>query len=145
MKRVLTILAVLMMGSVLSSMAFAAEEVADATIKMTQGQVAAGIGWSWGKGVLSFQGKDHPFKVKGLSIIDVGITSADAAGYVYHLKNLSDFNGTYTSAAAEGTLGGGAGVKAMKNQHGVVIQLKSNTQGVSFKLAPEGVKLMLKE
>ena len=39
MKRVLTILAVLMVGSVLSNMTFAAEETPDATITMTQGQV----------------------------------------------------------------------------------------------------------
>ena len=144
MKRIMTILTGLMVAFVLVSMAFATEEKPDATVKLSQGQVAVGIGWSWGSGTLAYQGKEHAFKVKGLSVIDVGITSADATGTVYHLKKLSDFNGTYTSAAAEATIGGGAGVKTMKNQNGVVIQLKSKTQGINFKLAPEGVTLTLK-
>ncbi len=92
---------------------------------------------------MTFKGKHHPFKVEGLSVVDVGVTKANAVGKVYHLKKLSDFNGTYTSAAAEGTIGGGAGVSTMKNQNGVVIDLQSTTQGVNVKLAGEGVKFTL--
>jgi hypothetical protein len=76
---------------------------------------------------------------------DVGVTKADAVGNVYNLKKMSDFNGTYTSAAAQGTLGGGAGVSTMKNQNGVVINLESTTQGVNVKLAGEGVKFTLEK
>jgi len=123
---------------------FAQEEKPDATLTLSKGQVAVGIGWSWGDGVLTFKGKKYPFKVGGLSVVDVGITKGNAVGKVYHLKKLSDFNGTYTGAAAEGTIGGGAGVSAMKNQNGVVIELQSTTQGVNFKLAGEGVKFTLK-
>ena len=103
MKRVMAIVAVLMMAFVLSSMAFAKEMKPDATIKLSEGQVGVGIGWSWGKGVLTFKGVDHSFKIKGLSVGDVGVTKADSVGTVYHLKKLSDFNGTYTSAAARGS------------------------------------------
>ena len=145
MKRVMAIVAVMMMAFVLSSMAFAKEMKPDATIKLSEGQVGVGIGWSWGKGVLTFKGVDHSFKIKGLSVGDVGVTKADSVGTVYHLKKLSDFNGTYTSAAAQGTLGGGAGVTTMKNQNGVVIDLKSTTQGVNIKLAAEGVTLTLEK
>ncbi len=123
----------------------AQEERPDATLKLSEGQVAVGIGWSWGKGVLTFKRKHYPFKVDGLSVVDVGITKADAVGKVYHLKKLSDFNGTYTAAAAEGTLGGGAGITTMKIQNGVVVQLKSTTQGVNIKLAAEGVKFILEK
>ncbi len=122
---------------------FAQAEKPDATLKLSEGQVAVGIGWSWGNGVLKFKGKNYSFKVEGLSVVDVGVTKANAVGKVYHLKKLSDFNGTYTSAAAEGTIGGGAGVSTMKNQNGVVIDLQSTTQGVNVKLAGEGVKFTL--
>jgi hypothetical protein len=122
---------------------FAQAEKPDATLKLSEGQVAVGIGWSWGKGVLKFKGKNYSFKVEGLSVVDVGVTKANAVGKVYHLKKLSDFNGTYASAAAEGTIGGGAGASTMKNQNGVVIQLTSTTQGVNVKLAGEGVKFTL--
>jgi hypothetical protein len=143
MKRLAQSVLVLTMALSLFSLAFAKDEKPSATLKLSEGQVALGIGWSWGKGVLTFKGKKHSFKIQGLSVLDIGITKADAAGSVYHLTKLSDFNGTYTAAAAEGTLGGGAGVTTMKNQNGVVINLKSTTQGVNLKLAAEGVKVTL--
>ena len=146
MKRVTVSIMVLVMALVLSGLAFGAEEKnPDATLKLSEGQVGVGIGWSWGKGVLTYKGKDYPFKVEGLSVGDVGITKAEAVGKVYNLKKRSDFNGNYTSAAAQGTLGGGAGASAMKNQNGVVIELTLTTQGVNLKLAAEGVKLKLEK
>ena len=55
---------------VLSSLAFAAEEKQpDATLKLSEGQVAVGIGWSWGKGVSTYKGKDYPFKVEGSLLV----------------------------------------------------------------------------
>ena len=143
MKRLTVSVLVLVITLSLFGLVFAQEEKPDATLTLSKGQVAVGIGWSWGDGVLTFKGKNYPFKVGGLSVVDVGITKANAVGKVYHLKKLSDFNGTYTGAAAEGTIGGGAGVSTMKNQNGVVIELLSTTQGVNFKLAGEGVKFTL--
>ncbi len=129
----------------LSSMAVAQEKKPDATLTMTEGQVAVGIGYSWGKGVLDFQGQKYNFKVKGLSVVDIGITKATSAGKVYNLKKLADFNGNYTAASAEGTLAGGAGALTMKNQNGVVIDLVSTTAGVNLKLSVEGVSLTLEK
>ncbi len=144
MKRLTVGVLVLVITLSLFGSAFAQEEKPDATLKLSKGQVAVGIGWSWGEGVLTFKGKRYPFKVDGLSVVDVGITKATAVGKVYHLNKLSDFNGTYTAAAAEATIGGGAGASTMKNQNGVVINLVSTTQGVNFKLAGEGSKFTLK-
>jgi hypothetical protein len=42
-----------------------AEEKPDATVKLTAGSVAAGIGFSWGDGVLTYQEKEYPFSVSG--------------------------------------------------------------------------------
>ena len=145
MKRFSVMVVVLGMVATLAGLALAAEKekTPDATLKLSEGQVALGIGWSWGKGVLTLKGKDHPFKVGGLSVLDVGITKAEAEGTVYNLKKLEDFNGTYMSAAAEATLGVGAGATAMKNEKGVVIHLHPKTKGVNLKLAGEGVKFTL--
>ena len=144
MKRLTVSVLVLVIALSLFGLVFAQEEKPDATLTLSKGQVAVGIGWSWGDGVLTLKGKNYPFKVGGLTVVDVGITKANAVGKVYHLKKLSDFNGTYAGAAAEGTIGGGAGISTMKNQNGVVIELQSTTQGVNFKLAGEGVKFTLK-
>ncbi len=115
----------------------------DATLKLSEGSVAVGIGFSWGKGTLTYKGKSYPFKVEGLSVGEVGAARAEATGNVYNLKKLEDFSGNYVAGGAEGTVGGGAGVTAMRNQNGVVIELKAITQGVNLKLAAEGVKLTL--
>jgi hypothetical protein len=147
MKRFSAMVVVVGMVAILSGLALAAEteKTPDATLKLSEGQVAVGIGWSWGKGVLTLNGKDYPFKIGGLSVLDVGITKAEAEGKVYNLKKLEDFNGTYVSAAAAATLGVGAGATAMKNDKGVLIYLFPKTKGVNLKLAGEGVKFTLEK
>jgi hypothetical protein len=145
MKRVAAVVLVMAMFFGLSGIVYAVEKKADATLTLTQGQVAAGIGWSWGNGVLKYQGKEYPFKVKGLSVIDIGITKASASGKIYGLKQLEDFNGTYSGGAAQGTVGGGIGATRLKNQNGVVLELVSRTKGVNFKLSGEGVTFTLEK
>jgi hypothetical protein len=135
------LIAVVGLLSMLGGVAVAQDKKPDATLKLSEGSVAAGIGFSWGKGTLTYQGKTHAVKVQGLSVGEVGVTKAEATGEVYNLKKLADFNGNYTAAAAGGTVGGGAGITAMKNQNGVVIELKSTTQGANVKLAAQGINL----
>jgi hypothetical protein len=57
-----------------------------------------------GCGSLTFRGKKHDFQLSGLSIIDVGAAHLTGSGVVYNLRDLSDFNGTYTAATAESLL-----------------------------------------
>ncbi len=116
---------------------------ADATLRLQSKSVAVGIGWSWGSGLLRFRGKTYPFKADGLSVNAVGVSSSDATGYVYNLKNVRDFEGTYTAVEASGTLGGGKGITTMKNGNDVRVTLHSTKQGVEVKVAPEGVKFTL--
>jgi hypothetical protein len=147
MRRVLV--SMLMIGMVmgLCGLASAGETAAKpvATIAFDAGSVAAGIGYSWGSGTLTYKGKKYPFKVDGLAVGDVGVTKVDAVGEVYDLKNLDDFAGTYTATSAEATVGGGAGIARMKNQNGVTLIVKARTQGINFKLALSGVKFELKK
>jgi len=149
MKRVTVVVLALVLALVFSGAAFAAEKKTekkpDATLTLTEGQVALGIGWSWGKGVLTYKGKKYPFKVEGLSVGDIGITKAEATGNVNNLKKLDDFSGKYLSAAAEATVGLGAGAVAMQNDKGVVVYLLPKTKGVNLKLAGEGVKFTLEK
>ena len=62
---------------------------------------------------------------------------------MFDLKKVEDFSGNYTAAGAGATVGGGAGATIMKNQNGVVIELKSTTQGAGLKLAASGIRLTL--
>ncbi len=120
-----------------------AQEKPDATIRFSGGSVSAGIGYSWGSGTLSYQGKEYPFSIEGVSFPVVGGSSVSASGNVYHLKNLKDFNGNFVAATAEATVGMGAGATAMRNEQGVIINLLSTTLGLEFKLATAAVKVSL--
>lgn len=134
----------LLVSGVLAGFAQAAEKP-DATIRFSGGSVAAGIGWSWGKGTLTYKGKDYPVSVKGLSLGKVGITKATASGEVYHLKSLKDFDGNYTAAGAGITLAGGRSAVTMKNQNGVRVRVISTNRGADITLGGAGVDLRIKK
>jgi hypothetical protein len=114
-----------------------------ATIKLSGGSVAAGVGVEWGRGTLTYDGQEYPISVKGLSVGDVGVTSIEASGKVFDLKSLRDFDGNYTTVAAGVTAAGGAGVAVMKNQNGVAVELVSTTQGVQIGLGGAGVDMKI--
>lgn len=119
----------------------AAADSSEATIDLSGGTIAAGVGIDWGKGTLHFEGQDVPFKVKGLSIARVAAASISATGNVYNLARVSDFVGNYSAISAGAAVAGGAGVIAMKNEHGVVIQLHSTTVGVDLDLGVKGLQV----
>ena len=82
---------------------------ADATstegaISFSGGAVAAGIGFRWGSGTLTFRGAQYPFSMSGLSVIDVGITSVTGSGRVHNLHNVADFSGNYVAFTAGATV-----------------------------------------
>ena len=131
---------------VLAGVATAADESGrpDASVEFKEGSVAVGIGYAWGKGVLTYKGKRYPFKISGLTAGELGATKITARGDVYHLKQLADFNGTYTSASAGATAGGGFDVEAMRNGNGVEIKMVSTTKGADLRAAIEGVTMTLK-
>jgi len=117
----------------------------DATLKLSGGSVAAGVGFSWGSGTLTYKGKTYQVEVTGLSAGDVGASKVEASGEVYHLSKLADFDGTYTAGTAGATVGGGASATAMKNQNGVTVHLVSTSQGLKFTLGASGVSLKIKK
>ena len=122
------------------------QEPPDAILQLSGGSFAAGIGFSWGEGTLTYKGKTYPVSVNGMSIGKIGITNSTARGEVYHLRKLTDFDGKYTAAGAGLTLVGGVSVvTTMQNQNGVRITLRSRSQGVKFTLGASGVTLNIKQ
>jgi len=135
--------AVTMMAFALLSGAALAADTIDATVEFSGGQVAAGIGYTWGHGEIVYQGQKHRFSVSGISIVDVGVTDYTASGVVYNLKNLDDVNGNYSEATAGMTIAGGGSGTYLKNEHGVVMKLVESSRGLRFNLAAGGVKIKL--
>jgi hypothetical protein len=117
----------------------------DAKVEFSGGSVAAGVGYSWGSGTLTYKGVKYPITVDGLSAGSVGATDITASGKVYHLKKLEDFEGNYAAVGAGATLGGGASVATMRNQNGVVIDSVSTSKGLKISLAAGGVQIKLKK
>jgi hypothetical protein len=144
-RKMVYFLVLLLLAGSTGSMAVA-QEASDlsGTVTVTATSVAVGIGWSWGSGTLTLlDGSEHRFKVDGLDIVAVGIKQATGVGNVYNLKKLEDFEGKYVKVAAGATVGGGAGATSMRNDKGVVINLTSVGQGVSFTLAVSGMGVTL--
>jgi len=122
----------------------AADDKPSGTVTIESKSVALGVGVSWGDGKLTYEGKTHTFSVKGLSVVDLGVSKVSARGKVFNLKKLEDFAGTYAAAQAGAAVGGGMSVVALRNQNGVVLELTSTQTGVKFTLAGEGIEVKLK-
>lgn len=123
--------------------AVAQDKKPSGTVSLESKSVAAGIGVSWGDGTLMFQNQPHKFSVKGLSVVDVGVSKVSAKGDVYDLTKLEDFSGTYVAAQASATIAAGGGAIALQNQNGVVMVLTGTSMGAQLTLAPKGVDVKL--
>jgi hypothetical protein len=115
--------------------------IGSVSIDMTS--VAAGVGASWGSGVLRFQGQRYPFRIDGLSVGNVGIASINAVGNVYNMTNASQFAGNYAAVGAGVALAGGAAGLKMQNQNGVIINLYAVQQGVQLNIGPQGFTITM--
>jgi hypothetical protein len=115
----------------------------DGSVTLKAGSVAAGIGYLWGHGDLTFAEETHSFRISGLSFGDVGAANIRASGKVYHLKQLADFGGSYVEVSAGATVAGGGSRAYLKNAHGVVIELEAASVGLRLNLSADRVKVTL--
>ena len=113
-------------------------------VSLSTTSIAAGVGVSWGDGKLTFKGKDYPFSVDGLSLVDWGISKAQANGDVYNLTDVSKFGGTYLAAEAGLTLAGGMGGMVLRNSDGVILHLRSTSRGARLQLGTSGLTIRMK-
>jgi hypothetical protein len=136
---VVAIASLLLMASVLAAEA----HQPDATLQVHTVSIAVGVGYSWGGGIVTFQGQAYPCRIDGLAVGEVGISSADAIGNVYHLTTIEDVSGPYTAVSAGALLAGGGDVVTLRNPHGVVIDLIGTSQGAKIIRAVQRVKITI--
>jgi hypothetical protein len=136
-------------GSLVGSAAGQEKQVSpelSGSLTATATSIAAGVGWSWGKGTLTLlDGSQHDFKVSGLDVVAVGVKQASIVGKVYNLKEVKDFEGTYSAAKAGIAVGAGAGAATMSNQNGVLINVTETGAGIDVRLAASGMTVKLVE
>ena len=143
--RTLSRLVMLVLLTVCAATAVAADSPKPSgKVMMESKSIAAGIGVTWGDGKLSFKGKDYPFSIDGLTVVDFGISKASATGDVYNLTDVAKFAGTYVAAEAGFTLAGGMGGMVLRNQDGVVMHVRSTSKGAKLQLGPSGLSIKLK-
>ena len=86
-----------------------------------------------GRGVLTFEGRDYPFTVYGLSLgLAIGGAITHLDGRAAYMDKLSDFPGTYRAFGLGGALAGGVGGVQLKNKRGVIITLEGPRAGLEF-------------
>jgi hypothetical protein len=121
--------------------------IPSAYVWLSGGSVAIGIGYTWGHGSLYYSKdqKQYKFKLSGVSVADVGGAGITAEGEVYNLSSPADLSGKYSAVTAGLTIIEGGSVAYIKNDKGVVIKLHSQTGGLRFNLAAEGMRITLQQ
>ena len=112
------------------------------TIESTS--IAAGIGVSWGDGKLTFKGKDYPFSIDGLSLVDWGISKAKATGDVYNLTDPVEVGGNLCGRGSRAYFGRRHGRHGAAQSNGVVLHLRSVSQGARLQLGTSGLIIKMK-
>ena len=118
----------------------------DGTVDMQEVQAADSGSGSAGKGVLSFRGRDYPFQVGGVGVGGIGLSTIDATGEVYNLRDLAQFPGTYGQARYGFAIGtASAGELWMQNESGVILHLKAKREGLILSLGGDAVVISLSQ
>ncbi len=146
----LTLPAGLLLAAVAAAPA-AAQAPAFPFVEMESTSVNVGIGGQSGDGILRLPNLGtnctYPFKVSGFGAgIQVGISKASASGAVQNMTRVSDLGGDYSAAQGEATIGAvGGGTNMKNNRNNVVINLKSNTQGLQLGFGGQGMSIRVAE
>ena len=140
--RKLACAAVLGLMASLSLSTSAQAEIGSVRVLFTKAALVVGVGG--GRGILTFRGRDYPFKVSGMSMgATIGASMTKLVGRALNLRGPGDIAGTYAALGAGGALGGGAGVVQLQNGSGVILQLHGVKVGVELSLNLAGVTITM--
>jgi hypothetical protein len=112
-------------------------------VKFVKAGVMVGAGG--GSGVLTYRGRDYPFRVSGLSLgVTAGASVSRLQGWASGIRQVSDFAGTYSSVGGGAAFVGGAGGVSMGNEKGVRLDLQGPKAGMEFAANLSSIKISLK-
>jgi lipid-binding SYLF domain-containing protein len=102
------------------------------------------FGASGGSGVLSFEGRQYPLRIGGISAgATIGASGADLVGTAYHLHSPADIEGIYSAIGAGLAIAGGRTAARLSNARGVVLRLRGRQVGFMFSLDLSGMSISL--
>jgi hypothetical protein len=102
------------------------------------------VGAGGGTGTLVFHGRTYPLSVGGLSVGTFGAATADVVGRAFNLRRAQDIVGTYTAVGAGVAIAGGATAARLRNQNGVVIELRGRQIGLEASLNLSGMSVAMR-
>ena len=116
-------------------------KTASVRVVFTKAAFVGGAGF--GRGVLTFEGRKHPFRVYGLSLgVSIGASVAKFVGEAAYLNQLSDFEGSYSSVGVGGAVVAGGGGVQLKNDKGVIITLHGVRAGLELASNVSGIRIV---
>ena len=118
----------------------------DGFVEMHEVQAAYIGSGSGGAGSLSFRGVQYAFDVGGVGVGGIGLSTIEATGEVYNLRDLGQFPGTYGQARygfAIGTASGGD--LWLQNEAGVIMHLKAKRTGLMLSLGGDAVVISMRQ
>jgi hypothetical protein len=136
-------LAVVTLLTVLPATSALAQAAGYVRVKLVKAGLMVGTGG--GSGVLTYRGRDYPFRVSGLSLgVTAGASVNRLEGWASGIREVSDFAGTYSSVGGGGAFVGGFGGIQLANENGVKIGLKGPRAGMEFATNLTRVRISLK-
>jgi len=112
-------------------------------VKILKAGVIVGAGG--GSGVLTYRGRDYPFRMSGLSMgLTAGASVSRLEGRASGIRQVSDFAGTYSAVGAGGAFVGGLGGVHLGNEKGVTIALQGPKAGMEFAANLSGIRISLR-
>jgi len=104
------------------------------------------VGVSGGSGTLSYEGKDYPISIAGISLgATIGASKAEFVGDVFNLSAPEDIEGVYSGAKAGIAIAGGAKTAILKNSKGVELKVSGEQIGVELTLDLNGMDVRLEK
>ena len=103
------------------------------------------VGASGGDGSLLLNGQQYLLAVGGVSAgAIIGVSAADLVGTATHIHAPGDIEGIYTAIGAGLAVAGGRKVAKLRNNKGVILNLRGRQIGFMFSIDLSGMSVSLK-
>jgi hypothetical protein len=143
MSRIVRLAVFVLIAAVLPATSSLAQAPGYVRVKLAKAALMVGAGG--GSGVLTYRGRDYPFRVSGLSMgVTAGASINRLEGWASGIRQVSDFAGTYSSVGGGGAFMGGFGGIQLGNEKGVKIALQGPKAGMEFAANLTSVRISLK-
>jgi hypothetical protein len=143
MSSIIRLAAIALFAAVLPATSSLAQAPGYVRVKLVKAGLMVGAGG--GSGVLTYRGRNYPFRVSGLSLgVTAGASVSRLEGWASGIKQVNDFSGTYSSVGGGGAFIGGVGGVQLGNDKGVKIALQGPKAGMEFAANLTKVRISLK-